>query len=89
MLVFPPRLPCLLRAEPQGICLPSLQAYPAVFELQARTYPDLLKSPHDEELMEYYCRSRLVYISVSLDHLLYLSTSSLPAIPVLPLEPPT
>lgn len=32
---------------------------------QARTYPDLLKSPHDEELMEYYCQSSLVYIDVS------------------------
>ena len=32
--------------------------------LQARTYPDLLKSPHDEALMEYYCQSSLVYIDV-------------------------
>ncbi|CAL5225819.1 g8598 [Coccomyxa viridis] len=31
---------------------------------QARTYPDLLKSPHDEALMEYYCQSSLVYIDV-------------------------
>ena len=68
-------LVCLiLRAEPQGICLPSVQAYPAVSELQARTYPDLLKSPHDEELMEYYCRSRLVYISVSPNRLLHPPT---------------
>ena len=32
---------------------------------QARTYPDLLKSPHDEELLEYYCQSNLIYIKVS------------------------
>lgn len=32
--------------------------------MQARTYPDLLKSPHDEALMEYYCQSSLVYIDV-------------------------
>ena len=32
--------------------------------VQARTYPDLLKSPHDEALMEYYCQSSLVYIDV-------------------------
>ncbi len=32
--------------------------------MQARTYPDLLKSPHDEELFEYYCQSNLIYIKV-------------------------
>lgn len=31
---------------------------------QARTYPDLLKSPHDEELLEHYCQSNLIYIKV-------------------------
>ena len=36
--------------------------------VQARTYPDLLKSPHDEALMEYYCQSSLVYIDVRLPH---------------------
>ena len=39
--------------------------------MQARTYPDLLKSPHDEALMEYYCQSSLVYIDVRpLSHLI-------------------
>ncbi|BDA47831.1 probable glutamyl endopeptidase, chloroplastic [Coccomyxa sp. Obi] len=32
---------------------------------QARTYPDLLKSPYDEELFEHYCQSNLIYIKVS------------------------
>lgn len=32
--------------------------------MQARTYPDLLKSPHDEELFEHYCQSNLIYIKV-------------------------
>lgn len=36
---------------------------------QARTYPDLLKSPHDEELLEYYCQSNLIYIKVSFSFL--------------------
>ena len=32
---------------------------------QARTYPDLLKSPYDEKLFEYYTTSQLVTVSVS------------------------
>lgn len=31
---------------------------------QARTYPDLLKSPYDERLFEYYTTSQLVIVSV-------------------------
>jgi hypothetical protein len=31
---------------------------------QARTYPDLLKSPHDGALLEYYGQSDLVYVKV-------------------------
>ena len=31
---------------------------------QARTYPDLLQGPHDEQLFEYYCQSRLVTVDV-------------------------
>lgn len=41
-----------------------VKAYAIFFIVQARTYPDLLKSPHDEALMEYYCQSSLVYIDV-------------------------
>lgn len=44
--------------------LVSLGASDVLLNLQARTYPDLLKSPHDEELMEHYCQSSLVYINV-------------------------
>lgn len=32
---------------------------------QARTYPDLLKSPYDEELFDYYGRSNLIYVKVN------------------------
>ena len=32
---------------------------------QARTYPDLLKDTHDEELFEYYTTSSLLSIQVS------------------------
>ena len=32
---------------------------------QARTYPDLLKSPYDEKLFEYFTTSQLVTVSVS------------------------
>ncbi|KAK9828809.1 hypothetical protein WJX72_002171 [[Myrmecia] bisecta] len=32
---------------------------------QARTYPDLLKDEHDEELFEYYTTSQLAFITVS------------------------
>lgn len=31
---------------------------------QARTYPDLLASPHDEALFEHYMTSELVLVSV-------------------------
>ena len=31
---------------------------------QARTYPDLLASPYDEELFEYYTTSQLVLVTV-------------------------
>ena len=53
-------------AIPSG-CLATqmvLKGLSAEHILQARTYPDLLKSPHDEELMQYYCMSSLVYIKV-------------------------
>ena len=32
--------------------------------VQARTYPDLLTSPYDEELFEYYTMSQIVLVSV-------------------------
>lgn len=31
---------------------------------QARTYPDLLTSPYDEELFEYYTTAQLVLVTV-------------------------
>ena len=31
---------------------------------QARTYPDLLQGPHDEQLFEYYCQSQLITVDV-------------------------
>lgn len=32
---------------------------------QARTYPDLLQGPYDEQLFDYYCQSNLVTVKVS------------------------
>lgn len=34
------------------------------FPVQARTYPDLLASPHDEALFEHYMTSEVVLVSV-------------------------
>ena len=35
---------------------------------QARTYQDLLKDGHDEDLFDYYCTSELLYIKVHSCH---------------------
>lgn len=57
-------LPCSWCAA--VFCMPSFSyGVPACMAvMQARTYPDLLKSGYDEELFEYYCRSNLAYVKV-------------------------
>ena len=57
---------CRLRCRVLAYCMfPGCDRPPAcTAALQARTYPDLLKSGYDEELFKYYCRSNLAYIKV-------------------------
>lgn len=52
---------------------------------QARTYPDLLQGPYDEQLFEHYCQSQLVTVKVSTGEVanlgptrLYTATSASP-----------
>jgi len=40
---------------------------------QVRTYPDLLKDGHDEELFEYHCESHLVRVDIASGEVAYLS----------------
>ena len=52
---------------------------------QARTYPDLLQGPHDEQLFDHYCHSQLVTVAVATGEVkvigptrLYTATSASP-----------
>ena len=59
-------------AKPRAPLGPKIEDNSSGKKSQARTYPDLLKSPYDEKLFEYYTTSQLVTVSVGLQALFQL-----------------